>query len=399
MRDFFQRVFNTEFLPMSEVRKIKVIIVLVFLFIVTIATVPFSLVFDYSLGVKIGSIALLFLLYISMIFMVRFGKHKAAIQLSIVYMFLVTLFYTQGTSSFYAYLFFYILLTIVVFYQELYLYLFYGTLTVVLGVSYVLFNVESFQELGNSPYIVLSLVAILVLFFLVFLVQILHSEVLYTGLNLEWVKMNHIVEKHQEQSLFFIEELRKKNKEMPLYENLDFQKVADELAIFIAEQFRENGKEITNVLDLYLYIHERGLAHILENDDFSVAMKKIANRLDKYLLNHRSDMMSMILNFSTKFLPTEAYKPTRYDYHLSQLCPTLEDQVIALAMIYQYLANEVSGLDTYDQMTKVLTPNEIASLLTSSEVEDFLSPELIAFFKDNQTLFEETLLSLKRKDS
>ena len=69
------------------------------------------------------------------------------------------------------------------------------------------------------------------------------------------------------------------------------RKAVDELSVFVCEQLKDKGKEITNVLDLYIYIHERGLAKIIENDELSVSTKKIANRLDKYLLNRRTDVV------------------------------------------------------------------------------------------------------------
>ncbi|MCK7489946.1 MAG: hypothetical protein MZU79_06775 [Anaerotruncus sp.] len=60
-----------------------------------------------------------------------------AVQVSIVYTIALTLLYIGGTSSFYAYLFFYIALTIIIFFQELYSYLTYGTLVVGLGAYYL----------------------------------------------------------------------------------------------------------------------------------------------------------------------------------------------------------------------------------------------------------------------
>lgn len=398
MKTFFQRVFNTEFLPMSEVRKIKVLIVMVFLLVTTLSTVPFSLVLDYSLAFKIGAIAVLFVSYLVILLLLRFGRYVIASQLSIVYMFLITVFYTQGSSSFFAYLFFYILLMIVIFYQELYLFVFYGTLTLGFGISYVLLNQADFALLGGQQETIFLLIATLGLFYLIFLIQILHSEKLYTDLNLDWVKMNQIIDQYQGHSLHYLAELRKKQKESPLYENVVFQQAANEIAVFIAQQVREHGKDILNIMDLYLYIHERGLSHILDNDDFSIPMKRMASRLEKYLLNKKSDMVSMIFNFQTIYQATEPYHPRRYAYKISEIAPSREDQIIALAFLYAFLANEPTQLDQYDQMTKVLSKTEIEALFTSSEAEQILDYELVAFFKANKDLFEEYLHGLKRKE-
>jgi hypothetical protein len=195
-----------------------------------------------------------------------------------------------------------------------------------------------------------------------------------------------------------MDELRKHAKEDAIYEDRGFQQAASEIAVFLAEQFRDRGKDIVNVLDLYLYVHERGLAHILENDDFSVPMKKIASRLEKYLIGGRTEMTSMILNFFTKFQPTEPYKPSRYDYRLDRLAPRREDQILALAMLYAYLGRAVTGVDKYDQWTRVLTKDELAAMFGDPDMTELLSLELIAFFQDNRDLFESTLLTGSGKE-
>lgn len=391
MKEFFRRVFNTEFLPMSEVRKIKVLLVMAFLFIITLATIPFSFFLNYASEIKIAIIAIFIIVYGIIILFIKLNKILPAIQITILYSIGLTVFYTQGTSSFYAYLFFYISLTIIIFFQELYSYLIYGTTIVTLGVIYTLSYQDGLVIANDIPGSVYIYITILIIFYLVFLIQILYNEKLYTDLNYEWVKMNKIVEKYQDDILYYMEELRKEAKENPIYEDIEFQNAADELSVFIYEQFRENGKEIMNVLDLYVYIHERGIEKILENEEFSVSMKKIANRLNKYLLNERSELFSMIINFYTKFRESAKYRDNRYDYSVKELTNKTDEQVIAMAMIYQYLSNEISGVDEWDQMKKIYSSEEIEVLFSSLEMEEFFTPGQIAFFKDNRELFSQYL--------
>ncbi|MBU1145011.1 MAG: hypothetical protein KJ971_04025 [Firmicutes bacterium] len=391
MKDFFKRVFNTEFLPASEVRKIKVMLVMAFLLVITAVTIPFSIFLDYTLAVKITVIVVLFIVYGIIILLIKINKILPAIQITMLYSIGLTLFYTQGTSSFYAYLFFYISLTIIIFYQELYSYLVYGTILVVLGVFYTITHQDGLILLFDVSGSIYIYIVILVLFYIIFFIQILYTEKLYTDLNFEWVKMNKIIDKYQDDILYYLDEIRKEAKEVPLYEDTDFQKAADELSVFISEQFNENGKEITNVLDLYIYIHEKGLTKILENEEISVSMKKIANRLDKYLLNQRTEMFSMIINFYSKFRESEEYRDNRYDYSLNNLTKETDEQIIAMAMIYQYLSNEITGMDEWDQMKKVFSKEEIDALFSSSEIVDFFTPGQIGFFKDNYDLFIQYL--------
>ncbi|MFA7725503.1 MAG: hypothetical protein WCX25_05435 [Candidatus Izemoplasmatales bacterium] len=391
MKNFIQKVSNTEFLPMSEVRKIKIILVMAFLLVITAVTIPFSLFFKYNLLTIIIVLIVLILGFILIFALFRWNKILAAGQISIIYTLALTVFYTLGTGSFYAYLFFFIALTIIIFYQELFSYLTYGTLVVAIGVYYIFTNqaeLVSAQDIVGSVYVY---ACILVLFYLIFLVQILYNEKLYIDLNYDWVKMNRLIEKYQDRSLTYLVELDKRQKRTPAYEDVKYQKALGEIAIFLAEHFREDGKDILNVRDLYIYVHERGLKRVLDNDEFSVSTKKIANRLDKYLLNSRTDMISMIFNFYTKFRETAPYRDNRYEYNLSRLAPSHDEQIIAMALIYQYLANEVCQEDHWDPSDKPLSHQEISELLTSPEMEEFLNAEQIAFYKDNSDLFEKHL--------
>jgi len=391
MKNFFRRMFNTEFLPMSEVRKIKITLVMFFLLVITAVTIPFSIFFDYPPVIKILASIGLALAFVLILLLIRWNKIMFAVQVSIVYTIALTLFYLGGTGSFYAYLFFYIALTIIIFYQELYSYLTFGTLIVGLG-TYYLFrhqaDLVSVERISGEFYIY---VVILVVFYLIFLVQILYNEKLYIDLNYDWVKMNHLIEKYQDSSLSYVVELDRRSGKQPAYEDIRFQRAVGEIAVFLCEQFKENGKEILNVRDLYLYIHERGLKRILENEEFSVATKRIANRLDKYLLNNRTDMVTMIFNFQTKFRETVPYRENRYEYALDKIAIGKEEQIIALAMIYQYLASEVTRRDEWDPIGHPLTHQDIVKLITAAETEEFFSPELIAVFRDNSDLFQQYL--------
>jgi len=388
---FLRRVVNTDFLPMNEVRKIKVVLIMTFLLIVTAATIGFAFFFDYAAVVKIVVMAV-FLLGVGLIYLlIRFNRIMAAIHVTIVYTIALTMFYTQGTDSFYAYLFFYISLSVIVFYQELYIFLGYGTVVAGYGVFYILKHAGNLLAPDDIPGSIYAYVVLLLMFYLIFLLQSLHNEKLYTDLNLEWVKLNQVIGSYQDFTLFHLEEIRKRDKGVPFYEDRAFRKAVDELSVFVCEQLREHGRDITNVLDLYIYIHERGLGKIIENEELSTATKKIANRLDKYLLNRRTDMVSILLNFFTRFRATEPYRPNRYEYHLGRLAPATDEQIVALAFVYRVLAVEPSAFDAWGQPDKIMSHEEICQLFAAPEMEEFLSDGQIAFFKENADLFRDHL--------
>ncbi len=380
IKDFFNKLLNTEFLPMSEVRKIKVWLVMAFLSMLTIVTIPYSTFFDYSLAMKIITISVLFILMGVMFLLVKIKKPLLAIQISIIYSILLMLYYTQGVNSFYAYIFFYISLSIIIFYQELFSYLGYGTLVLGLGVYYTLAFKEglvSSTDILGASYIYM---AILILFYIINLVQILHNEKIYTDLNFEWVKMNIIIRNYQDDILYYLEDIRRDAHESPIYEDLEFKKASFELSQFIAEQILKDGKEIVNLIDLYVYIHERGLNSILNNQEISVSMKKISNMLGKYLLNENTDMFSMIINFYIRFQKTDEYKENRYSYKINELTNYNDEQIIAFCLVYSYLSNEIEKGNVWKNIERLEAEVDV---FANIEMNEFFSNQVIAFYNDN----------------
>ena len=394
IKEFLNKVFNTEFVPMSEVRKIKVRLVMVFLFVLTIITIPYSTIFDYSSNLKIITIVGLFLLIGVMWLLLKVEKILIAIQLTIIYSIILTLFYTQGVNSFYAYIFFYISLSVIIFYQELYSYLLYGTFLVLIGGYYTLTFSEGLVAISDIPGAVYVYITILIMFYLINFVIILHNEKIYTDLNYEWVKMNYVIHNYQNDILYYLEDMRQGLHKSPIYENLEFQKAAFELSTFIAQQILKDGKEIINLMDLYVYIHEKGLDQILNNDEISTAMKKTSNMLGKYLLNENTDMFGMIINFYIRFQDTDKYQENRYSYKLDDLTEYKDEQVIAFCLIYASMSYEIEKNKEW-QKIEMLREETVKDIFENIDLSEFFSNQVIAFYNDNFDMIVEYLTDRK----
>jgi hypothetical protein len=387
MVKFFKKILNSEFLPVNEVRRLKVHVVMGFLFVITLITIPFSFFFNYSTLYQILSLAAFGLFYLLIFIFVRFKKIFTAIQVSIIYSLLLTVFYTQGISSFYAYIFFYITLTIIVFYQEIYSYFIYGTATVVLCIIYTLTYSEGLaivNDVSGSMYVY---IAGLVIYYLVSFAQIINNEKLYADMNLEWVRTNNFNSNNQDDLLNFIEDIRAGMNESHIFEDLEFQKCTMELSQFIAEQILKDGKQIVNLIDLYIYIHEKGLESILKNDEISVALKKNANILGKYLLNENTDMFSMIISFYLKFHHTDEYDINRYNYKVENITSLTDEQFIAFCLIYLYLKDELLEGDKWNTIKSEET--DIEEVFAKIDLTEFFSDQLIAFYHDNIELLRK----------
>jgi hypothetical protein len=380
-----KKIFTSEFLPVTEVRKLKVHIVMGFLFVITLITIPFSIFFEYSLLVKVLSLLAFVLTYALCILLVKFNKIFTAIQITMIYSVSMTVFYALGISSFYAYIFFYISMTIIIFYQEIYSYFIYGTLTLALGILYTLSYSQGdmiLQDVQGAIYIYL---AGLVIYYLVSFVQIVNNEKLYADMNIAWVKLNNINSNYQDELLYFIEDIRSDMKQSPIYENEEFQKVAFELSEFVAQQILKDGKEIVNLIDLYIYIHEKGLDEILKNKEISVSMKKTANSLGKYLINQNTDMFSLLISFYLQFQKTPEFSSNRYIYNLDKLTNLSDEQIIAFCLIYLYLFDELIISESWHRRDN----HDLEMIYSNIDLSEFFSEQVIAFYKENKDLLKK----------
>jgi hypothetical protein len=204
--------------------------------------------------------------------------------------------------------------------------------------------------------------------------------------------MNHIIHNYQNEILYYLEDLRQDAHQSPIYEDLEFQKAAFELSQFIAEQILKEGKEIINLIDLYVYIHEKGLSHILENQEISTAMKKTSNMLGKYLLNENTDMFAMIINFYVRFHETDDYKDNRYSYRIDDLTDYNDEQIIAFCFVYSYLSHE---LEKNREWNKIERFDEQVDVLKNIELGEFFSNQVIAFYNDNYEMIVKYLSEKK----
>ncbi|MCF7924538.1 MAG: hypothetical protein K9L64_05520 [Candidatus Izimaplasma sp.] len=383
--EFFKKILNTEYLPMNEVRKLKIYLILLFLAIFTGLTIPISQLLNYTFWVKFIFIGFFFLLIIFTILFLKFSKLFLAMQSTIIHALLIMIFYTQGISSFYAYLLFYITLTIIALYQEVYSYFVYGTTVLVLGILYLVTHKSGLlipEDIAGAIYIYVTGLA---LYYLINFAHILVNEKSYADMNLEWIKSKKTNDSIQEDIYTYVNSLRRIEKEPPIYEDLEFQKAVFEISEFIAKQIMKDGEEIINVADLYVYIHEKGIDTIIDNEEISINMKKTTDSLKKYLLNDNSDLFSMVINF---YLRNKKSKfDLGHDLTTNSLTQYSDEQLIAFCLIYSYLALNLYSSSEWNKFDNKTFLQNISSI----DFEEFFDDDIIAFYNDNEKIIKKHL--------
>lgn len=393
MKAIFNRVINSEFLTFNEVLRLKVAIVTAFLLIFTLLSIPLSSLnnyetfYDLLFPIGFG----LLLVFTTLLLVINFNR--LAMHFSIFTIMGLTAFYVSGSIYFYGYMLFFVTLTIIIFYQDILTYILYGVIVTGAGVYYITLFGSDVAGANSFSIDISSLTyqVILVAFYLVFLIQFVVSDNIYEKLNNEWVRMNKILGKYQgfshEDLIDIVHDLEKE----PIFKNRKFQQTVNELSTFINEFFEEDGENIAEVVEFYFFLHEQDVQRIVDDRNVPGITRKYARQLQKYLLNEKSELVSILFDFSTLFKGNENYDENRYEYNLDALYKNNIDKLLSLSILYKFLKTEKTQLDRYGKVNRVLSHSEIVELFVSKEFREFISYEQVNFFLDNQELFERLL--------
>lgn len=393
MLAFLRTIRNSEFLTFNEVLKLKVVIINIFLMFFVLLTIPLDTVdFGWSINIVIpllffGTVIVTFLL--SLVNLNRFGMH-----LSILTILGLTYYYVTGTQYLFSYILFFVSLTIIIFYQDIVTYLIYGGAITIYGLYYI--STQDDQLVGMmSRYGVevtaLTYQIIFLGFYVVFLIQFLISDNIYEKLNNEWVRMNKTLERYQDFSHTALVEMIEKLGVDPVYKSKNFQKAVNELSVFVNEFFEEQGTDISEVVEYYFFIHETNIEGVINDKSLPNETRKYAQELEKYLLNRRSELVSILFDFATLFKGNNEYSDKRYIYNIDELFSNRLDKIIGIVVLYKYLKTEMTQYDRFGHIEGKLTHDEITELFLSKEFREFISFEQVNFYQDNEELFEKYL--------
>jgi hypothetical protein len=393
MKKIFNTIRNSEFLSFSEVLRLKVSIVTLFVVFMTILAIPLSSfnAFEIQADVVVPLVILAFI-FITILFL-AVNLNRLAMHFSVLTIVILLVYFTYGSNQFYGYIIFFVTLTILIFYQDIATYFVYGFIVTAYGVYYVFVNGDMIIGTNSldSTVSLYSYIIILTGFYLIFLLQLLLSDNIYENMNSEWVRMTKLLNRYQSTSSHHLYELLEKNGKEPLYKNIKFQQTVSELSVFINEFFEEEANNIAEVVEYYFFIHNQEIDDVIGNGDLSTQARKYAVQLKKYLMNNDSELVSILYDFATLFKSEKKYKDNRYLYNLDELFPDKIDKLLSLAILYKYLKTELTQMDKWGMISKALTHQEITKMFISKEFREFITYEQVNFYLDNEDLFETYL--------
>ncbi len=393
MRAILNRILNSEFLTFNEVLRLKVAIVTIFVITFLGLSMTTSTLNTFTLDINIIVPSFIALAILLTILLTIVNLSRIAMHFSIYTIIGITGFIVIGSHDFFGFIMFFVTLTVIIFYQDILTYLLYGGAVTVAGTYYILYYGSSLIGTNSIDPQVSQMTYIIVLigFYIIFLIQFVVSDNIYEKMNNEWVRMNKTLAKYQDFTLHHLLEMVEKNGVEPLYRNVKFQQTVSELSVFINEFFEEEGNNIAEYVEYYFFLHDQDVESIIDNKDMKIETRKYASQFQKYLMNKRSELISMLFDFATLLKGDDEYTTDRYSYDLDKLFSDRIDKFLSLAVLYKYLRTEVTQQDKWGNVNIILTHSEIREMFISKEFREFISYEQVNFFLDNEELFEQFL--------
>jgi len=390
MKNLILKLRNSEFLSLAEVLRLKVSLVLIFLFIFGALTIPFSIFEDLSINIKIIVPSVFLLLFIMTSLMLAFNKVRLSMHFSIYIFIALTVYYLGSSSELYGYLLIFITLTIIIFYQDIYAYIIYGGVLTAYGVIYLLENSDMMA--GVNVYQMSTSMIIyqysLIGFFMVFLIYFILVDTSYEKLNNDYLETDKYLERYRDLIIRYVEEFNEKEEEPPFIEKSSFHQAVSEITIFISEILEINQNKISEVIEFYFFLHSQNIEEVLNNDQLPTETLKYAKQFKKYLLNKNNEMESLIQDIAGINKQMFENTENHYLYNINDIFTNRSNRLLALVSIYKFLRTEVTQFDKWGRVDRVLEHDEIKEIIQSKMFRKFISFEDVNFFLTNEELFK-----------
>ncbi len=395
MRDLLYKVRNSEFLTFNEALKVKVTLVMIFLLFFGSLTVPISFFEDIALSLRIVVPSTFFILFVSTFILLSFDKSRVAMHLSI-YTFLgLTYYYVDQSGQLYGYFLFFITLTVIIFYQDITTYILYGGILTAYGVYYIHVNeslmVDNGYTLTDTGPVIYQ--TILIAFFLVYLVQFILTDSINDNLNTDYLKTKKINERYKDYVFRYLSDIEDRERLTPIKDNVVFQDSVKEISYYIYKNSKHvtSDTDIEEVVEFYFFLHKQNINDIIERDSLSSKVKKYAEQFQKYLIYRINDLDTLLFKSVFYYKKGIDNDLNRYNTHFDDIFSNKTNRILGLAIVYIFLTNEITQIDQWGRIQKILTHQEVKALFKSKEMRQVLSFEDINFFLKNEELFKRYL--------
>ncbi len=393
MRELIEKIKRSEFLTLNELLRVKVTVVMFFLLFFGAFIIPISFFEDLSLGIRI-IVPTTFLFLFSITFLLlMFDKSRIAMHFSIYTFIGLTIYYVGGSGQLYGFFLLFITLTVIIFFQDITTYIIYGGALTVYGVIFIQISEEVIinlpDELAGFSASIYQI--ILIAFFVIYLLQFILTDTFNENLNEDFLKTSNANDLYQDYIMKYTRELQDRNDTTPLQEDNNFKKSTFEFAKFINYNLPTPYENIDEVVEYYFFIHKYELNRILKSENVTKPALKYAKSFEKYRIDRNSELISICFKANFQLKDGLSIYIQRYNQRLDKLFTNRTNKIIGIAIIYLILNNQITQVDQWGRVNKILDHNEILDLLNTKEIREYLTFEDVNFVLKNQNVFKDNL--------
>ncbi len=393
MKELIDKIRHSEFLTLNELLQVKVTMVMFFLLIFGLLTIPVSFFEDLAITIRIIVPGTFILLYSFSFLMLILGKSRIAMHLSIFTFFGLTVYYVDGSGQLYGYFLLFITLTVIIFYQDITTYILYGGIVTAYGVVFIRTTDELITDLP-AQYASVSLVIyqfILIGFFFIFLLRFILTDSINEDLNNQYLKASKANKRYREYIRKYVNELQDREGITPHYKRSNFQEAIKEISKTINNHLEIPVDNLEEVVEYYFFLHHQDIYRIINNNEAPKQAREYAVQFEKYLIDQESELNELLFSAAFEKTPSIKNKIKRYEQNLNTMFSNRTNRIIGLAILYKFLTNEVTQIDNWGRVNKILTHSEFKKLIQGQEFRDIISFEDLNFFLKNEAKFKEYL--------
>ncbi len=394
MKDLIFRIRSSQYLSNNELVAIKVLFINILLLIVGVITVPINILFSGLTIVQIAFPLTFVLAFGASIILNLISKPRLAMTASIYAFIIVAASFFPTASPIYIYLMLFALLGVLIFYQDFYTFAIYGTVITIFGIIFLFFNIDTFtaeifQQSATTQIVIYQ--GTLIIFYVFFLLNFINLEITNERYIKNFLESKTYTKNYIELIIKLKEAMNDRDRVKPIYDQSIFQQGLLETSTFLGEIFGFKAKEIQELVEFYLYLHEVDADLIISNKNINSKTKSFAKQLKRYLINQNNEFMGLVYELISETKQGLNNKIQNLDTRIHNSYHSSTDRFIATAAIYYYLRTEITQLDKWERTDENLTHQSVKDILMDSLVLNYLSPGEINLILDNDELFKRML--------
>jgi hypothetical protein len=394
MKDLIFRIRSSQYLSNNELVAIKVLFINILLFIVGVITVPINILFSGLTIVQVAFPLTFVLAFGATTILNLMSKPRLAMNASIYAFIIVAASFFQTASPIYIYLMIFALLGLLIFYQDFYTFLIYGSAITIFGIIYLFFNFDTFttemiQQSATTQIVIYQ--GTLIIFYVFFLLNFINSEISNERYIKNFLESKTYTKNYIELIIKLKEAINDRDRTDPIYDQNAFQQSLLETSTFLGEIFGFKAKEIQELVEFYLYLHEVDPDLIINKKNINSKTKSFAKQLKRYLIDQNNEFMGLVYELISETKQGLNNKIQNLDTRIHNSFYSSTDRFIATAGIYYYLRTEITQLDKWERTDETLTHQLVKDILMESLIFNYLSPGEINLILDNEELFKRML--------